>query len=101
SISGGGSFNPATNTVTWPAIATVPASTTNVATYTVIFTTPLTTAPVISNVTTPTSETQTANNQSQATLIVLAQALEIPVTPWWAIALMLGFLGAWRASRRR
>ncbi|MDW8312539.1 MAG: hypothetical protein RMK02_07370, partial [Burkholderiales bacterium] len=101
SISGGGSFNPATNTVTWPAIATVPASTTNVATYTVIFTTPLTTAPVISNVTTPTTEAMTTNNPSQVTLVVLAQAREIPTAPWWAIALLLGFLGAWRASRRR
>jgi uncharacterized repeat protein (TIGR01451 family) len=91
--SNGGVYNPATNTITWPVIAFVPANTNPVATYTVTFVPPATGGTLLSTVRTPDTEVTLTNNPANAVLQVVAAAAPepIPMTPWWALALGLLF----------
>ena len=91
--SNGGVYNPATNTITWPVIAFVPASTNPVATYTVTFVPPATGGTLRSTVRTPDTEVTLLNNPANAVLQVVAAAAPepIPMTPWWALTLGLLF----------
>ncbi|MEO7253054.1 MAG: DUF11 domain-containing protein, partial [Casimicrobium sp.] len=102
-VSGGGSYNPATGLVTWPVIAFVPANTTPVATYTVTFVPPSTGGQVRSDVNTPDVEVTLANNPAvaQIGMIVVAEApVPVPTVPWWILAIALvGIAG--RSFRQR
>jgi uncharacterized repeat protein (TIGR01451 family) len=102
-VSGGGSYNPATGLVTWPVIAFVPANTTPVATYTVTFVPPATGGQVRSDVNTPDVEVTLTNNPAVAQIgvIVVPEApVPVPTVPWWMLAIALvGF--AARTFRQR
>ena len=94
--SGGGVYNPATNTITWPLIAFVPPSTNPVISYTVSFVPPATGGTLRSDVVTPDTEVTLTNNPDSKPLQVITVVTEpeiIPVVPWWLIALMLAFVG--------
>ena len=90
-VTGGGSYDSATQIITWPVIPFVPANTASVASYTVTFVPPTSGGIVRSDVKTPDIEVTLTNNPGAATLSVLAiQPPEpIPTAPWWAIALLL------------
>jgi len=93
--SSGGVYDPATNTISWPVIVFVPASTNPVATYTATFVPPASGGTLQSNVRTPDAEVTLTNNPASATLQAVAipptQPEPIPTAPWWAVALGLLF----------
>ena len=102
-VSGGGIYNAATSTVTWPVILFVPANTSPVVTYTATFVPPVTGGTIRSDVRTPDTEVTLTNNPASVDIrvtAVVAQPEPIPTTPWWLIALVLaGFAG--RSIRRQ
>ena len=91
--SSGGIYDPATNTISWPIIVFVPASTNPLVTYTVSFVPPATGGTLQSNVRTADTEVTLTNNPASTTLQIVAIAAPepIPTTPWWVLALGLLF----------
>jgi hypothetical protein len=83
----GGRHAAMTGVVTWPVIASIPASTPSFASYTVSFVpTPNSFVVVSSNATTPSAESSVANNVSEATL--LASATPVPSLEGWMLTLL-------------
>ena len=101
-VSSGGIYDPGTRTVTWPVIPFVPANTPSFVTYTVTFVPPATGGTIRSDVRTPDVEVTLTNNPAVTALgvVVSPPVREVPVAPWWAIALLLAAF-AGRSLRRQ
>ena len=95
--SGGGVYNAANSTVTWPMITFVPANTNPVVSYTVTFVPPATGGTLRSDVITPDPEVTLTNNPASVALQILAippEPAPIPTTPWWMLAPALAFFAS-------
>ncbi|MFO1351261.1 MAG: hypothetical protein U1F68_11555 [Gammaproteobacteria bacterium] len=89
-VSNGGSYDPTTGIVTWPLLPAMAPGETAVYTVTLPPQPAGATVLVSANVTTPTTETTTANNTSTAQVVVPAV---IPTLSFWAMAILsLGLL---------